>query len=162
MTIPGPINGESQPPRRTAIIILMAVVVAAVAAVSWWMTRDGAAQATAAVMQVREIPADARAPEGVRIRVRVLNATSTRGLARRVTNVVRELGFDVVDYDNAREQSQQSVVMANTGNRDWAERLARGLQIDSVTVSNDSSLFTDLTVLVGSDWRADPSYPFRP
>ena len=38
-----------------------------------------------------------RAPEGVRIRVQVLTATKTRGLARRATMLLRDRGFDVVE-----------------------------------------------------------------
>ena len=41
--------------------------------------------------------AEVRAPDGVRIRVQVLNATKTRGLARRATMLLRDRGFDVVE-----------------------------------------------------------------
>ncbi|HEX7941572.1 MAG TPA: LytR C-terminal domain-containing protein, partial [Gemmatimonadaceae bacterium] len=40
---------------------------------------------------------EVRAPDGVRIRVQVLNTTKTRGLARRATRLLRDRGFDVVE-----------------------------------------------------------------
>src|SRR6185503_7191863 len=39
---------------------------------------------------------DQMAPDGVRVRVQVINATNIRGLARRATQVLRDRGFDVV------------------------------------------------------------------
>lgn len=161
MTMPEPVERETRPARRGYIILLMALVVSAVAAASWWMMRAEAAPMTTAEA-VAELDPDARAPDGVRIRVRVLNTTSTRGLARRVTNFIRDLGYDVVDYDTGRDKRAVTTIVVHTGHLDWAQRLARGLQVDSIETSPDSSRHVDLTVLVGTDWKAPASQPFRP
>ena len=126
-------------------------------------TRDGDKPVSTAEA-VAQLDPDARAPEGVRVRVRVLNTTNTRGLARRVTNYIRDLGFDVVEYGNADTDDKRAVttVIVHTGNMDWAKRLAKGLETDSIETDSDSSRYVDLTVLIGSNWKTPASQPFRP
>src|SRR5204862_8161214 len=48
-------------------------------------------------------PPRIRAPDSVRIRVQVLNATKIHGLARRATMLLRDRGFDVVETGNVNE-----------------------------------------------------------
>ena len=164
MTIPDPVSPEQRPARRGTIILVMAAVVAIVATAAWWVsTRDGDKPVSTAEA-VAQLDPDARAPEGVRVRVRVLNTTNTRGLARRVTNYIRDLGFDVVEYGNADTDDKRAVttVIVHTGNMDWAKRLAKGLETDSIETDSDSSRYVDLTVLIGSNWKTPASQPFRP
>ena len=79
--------------RTWAVVVGLAVVVVIASAV---VTRCGAiaagADARAAARDVRR----AR-PDGVRVRVQVLNGTKVRGLARRATMLLRDRGFDVVE-----------------------------------------------------------------
>jgi hypothetical protein len=113
---------------------------------------------------VREIlshPVDARAPEGVRVRVEVLNASSTPGLARRATFHLRDRGFDVVASGNAREQLDSTVVLVRSGNAEWARLVARAMGDAAVEARPDSSRYLDVTVLVGASWRP-PAEPFNP
>ena len=164
MTIPDPIAPEQQrPPRRGIVLLIMVAVVATVAGASWWVsTRNDDVPRTTAEA-VAELDPDARAPEGVRVRVRVLNTTNTRGLARRVTNFVRDLGFDVVDYGTeSRDKRAITTILVHNGNMDWARRLSRGLETDSIESVPDTSRYVDLTVLIGSDWKPPASQPFRP
>lgn len=104
-----------------------------------------------------------KAPPGVRVRVQVLNATTTRGLARRATELLRDRGFDVVDVGTsaAREQGDSTVVLDRSNHPDWAQRVARALGGASVISRPDSSRYLDITVLVGSTWRP-PAEPFHP
>ncbi len=161
MTVPEPLAPEPRATRRGSVIALMAAVVAAVSLLSWWMTRDEAEVVTTSEA-VEYIDPDWRAPADVRIRVRVLNGTQTRGLARRVTNYIRDLGFDVVDYDSAREPTDISTVTFHSGQREWAEKLALALSIDSIAISDDTSRFVDVTVVVGRNWQPPTSQPLRP
>jgi len=101
------------------------------------------------------------APPGVRVRVEVLNATATRGLARRATRSLRDLGFDVVQVGTARESLDTTVVLARSGNPAWAELVARALGGARVEIRRDSSRYLDVTVLVGRNW-APPAEPFYP
>ena len=104
----------------------------------------------------------AHAPSGMRIRVRVLNTTSTRGLAKRVTSSLRELGYDVVDFDSDPKSARTStVILSHTGHDVWAQRLRRALGTGVVEASSDSLRYVDFTVLVGSDWKP-PTQSFRP
>jgi hypothetical protein len=104
---------------------------------------------------------DGRAPDGVRIRVEVLNATATPGLARRATFHLRDRGFDVVASGNAREPRDSTVVLDRSGNPEWARLVARAMGGAAIEVRPDSSRYLDVTVLVGASWRppAEPFYP---
>ena len=95
-------------------------------------------------------------PEGVRIRVEVLNATTTRGLARRGTFYLRDLGFDVVSSGNSAERLDSTVVIVRNGRMDWGELAAKGLGGARVEARPDTSRYLDLTILLGTAWRPPP------
>jgi hypothetical protein len=105
--------------------------------------------------------ARAEAPSGVRIRVQVLNATRTRGLARRATRYLRDRGFDVVDVATASQVRDSTLVIDRSGHPEWAELVARAFGGAAVASRLDSSRYLDVTVLVGRDWTppAEPFYP---
>lgn len=103
----------------------------------------------------------ARAPDGVRIRVQVLNTTSTRGLARRATRLLRDRGFDVVDMGNASPALDTTLVLDRTGHPAWATSVARVLTPSRAESRPDSSRYLDVTVLLGRTWRP-PTEPFDP
>lgn len=105
--------------------------------------------------------ADDHAPADTRIRVQVLNATTTRGLARRATDVLRDKGFDVVDVGTSRQQSDSTVVLDLSGHPDWARRVAAAMGGAQIVTRPDSSRYLDITVLIGASWRP-PSQPFHP
>jgi len=101
------------------------------------------------------------APEGVRVRVQVLNATTTRGLARRATALLRDHGFDVVEIGTVSEQRDSTLVLDRSGHPDWAQRVAAALGTATVLARPDTSRYLDVTVLLGRSWRppAEPFYP---
>jgi hypothetical protein len=100
-------------------------------------------------------------PEGTRIKVEVLNASETRGVARLATFALRDAGFDVVFFGNTNERHDSTVVRDRSGHADWAE-LARGVMSPArVETKPDSGRLVDLTVLIGARWRP-PTEPFRP
>ncbi|MDQ3950156.1 MAG: LytR C-terminal domain-containing protein [Gemmatimonadota bacterium] len=101
------------------------------------------------------------APSRVRIRVQVLNATSTRGLARRTTVFLRDRGFDVVEVATAPQSRDSTLVIDRSGHPEWAQLVARALGGVQVEARPDSSRYLDITVLVGRDWTP-PSDPFYP
>lgn len=107
------------------------------------------------------VPTDVRAPAGVRIRVQVLNATKTRGLARRATMLLRDRGFDVVEVGTTNEKHDSTVVVDLSGHLEWANRAARLFGPAIVATRIDTSRYLDIAVLVGSTWRppAEPFYP---
>lgn len=102
-----------------------------------------------------------RAPDGVRIKVEVLNATRSRGLARRVTLYLRDRGFDVVAMGTSGRMQSNTVVLDRSNHPDWAKTLGQVLRADTVEERPDTSRYLDATVLIGSDWAA-PALPFYP
>jgi hypothetical protein len=95
-----------------------------------------------------------RAPAG-RVRVQVLNATRTHGLARSATDVLRDRGFDVVETGNGRGFSaDSSLVLDRVGNLETARQAAAALGITRVETRRDDNLLLDVTVVLGSDWKA--------
>jgi hypothetical protein len=107
-------------------------------------------------------PSHARAPEGVRVRVEVINTTRTRGLARRATRVLRDLGYDVVEMGTAGPMRDTTLVLDRSGHPDWAESVAKALgPVSRAEARRDSSRYLDVTVLLGSAWRP-PAEPLNP
>jgi hypothetical protein len=106
------------------------------------------------------IPDNAKPPEGVRIKVEVLNGTRTKGLARRATQFLREHGFDVVGSGTNPDQMPSTLVLDRSGHPDWAARVGRAMNAP-VLERPDSSRYLDVTVILGADWRA-PALPFHP
>lgn len=146
-----------QRPVRSAVVVILSVA----AALAGSVQRSSAHESDGAA-QVAVTDSSARAPKGTRIRVRVLNGTTTRGLAKRVTFVLRDFGYDVVDYDTDNTgQRAATVIRSHTGHDEWAQRLRRAVGTGDVIASKDSSRYVDFTVVVGSDWKAPPQ-SFRP
>lgn len=102
-----------------------------------------------------------RVPSGVRIRVQVLNATATRGLARRATGYLRDRGFDVVDMATAPQSRDSTLIIDHSGNPEWARLVSRAFGGAAVEHGPDSSRYLDVTVLIGRDWTP-PTEPFYP
>jgi hypothetical protein len=102
------------------------------------------------------IPDDGVAPAGERVRVQVLNATRTRGLARRATRHLRARGFDVVEVGTGREQRDSTLVIDRSGRPAWAARVAAALGDAAVEARPDSTRYLDVTVLLGASWSPPP------
>ena len=141
--------------RRTIALVLLAAV--ALGGAGWgvprWRHRPGRA--------IGGGIGDARAPDGVRIKVQVLNATKVRGLARRATMHLRDRGFDVVDVGTDPNARDSVLVLDRSGHPEWAKLVARALGGAQVLARPDSSRYLDVTVLLGGSWRppAEPFYP---
>jgi ribosomal protein S8E len=105
-------------------------------------------------------PDNAKAPPNTRIKIEVLNATRTNGLARRATLFLRDRGFDVVAIGTVTEQRTETMVIDRSGHPAWARLIANAMGA-VVTSRPDSSRYVDATVLVGANWRppAEPFYP---
>ena len=141
-------------------IVCLVLVVGGMSAVAQSTTSTSNKPATGVLRSLADTAA--HAPKGTRIRVRVLNTTSTRGLAKRVAFSLRDFGYDVVDFDSDIKAARAgTVILSHTGHDAWALRLRRALGAGVVEASSDSLRYVDFTVLVGNDWKA-PSQSFRP
>lgn len=95
-----------------------------------------------------------------RIRVEVLNAGGTRGMAARATDYLRDRGFDVVYYGNASSFGLDSTrVLDRTGSLEAARAVAGILGTGVPEVDPDTSRFVDVTVLLGTDWSDETVTP---
>ncbi|MDQ3556381.1 MAG: LytR C-terminal domain-containing protein [Gemmatimonadota bacterium] len=95
------------------------------------------------------------AREGERVRVEVLNAAGTPGLAREATRRLRDAGFDVVFFGNAPGGRRDSTeVLDRSGRPEDAQRVAEALGVLRVTAAPDADLYLDVSVVLGADWAA--------
>lgn len=139
--------------RRVLLASAVAVAVLVVAIAAWRLV-----EASPAVDSRDQV----HAPPGVRIRVEVLNATTTPRLARQATRVLRSRGFDVVAIGNAGEMLDTTLVLDRTGHPEWASLVAAAMEDGAgVEARPDTSRYLDVTVLVGSSWTPPPQalYP---
>jgi hypothetical protein len=110
----------------------------------------------------RADPPDASTTNNARVRVQVLNATTTRGLARKATMHLRDRGFDVLEVGTSAEQLDSSLVIDRSGKPELAKRVAEALGAGTrIEARPDSSRYLDVTVLLGRSWRP-PAQPFYP
>ncbi len=157
-------RGASPRQRWTIVVIVALVMLGAAAARILSTKRTPTADGGGGVASVASVETDslAHAPPGVRIRVRVVNATEQRGLARKVTLLLRDLGYDVVDFDGDRkERREHSVIVAHGAHDDWGTHLQHAMATTLLERSSDSSRYVDFTVLVGRDWQPS-AQPLRP
>ena len=140
------------------LVVLAVLLSAGGYGVMRWRHRD---PVTAALRGDVRAVAEVRAPEGVRVRVQVVNTTKTRGLARRATLYLRDRGFDVVELGSAGPVRDETLVLDRSGHTEWARAVAAALGGAEVEARPDSSRYLDVTVLLGSSWRppAEPFYP---
>lgn len=121
--------------------------------------------ATAMALPARRGPGRTReeavASRGARIRVQVLNATKTRGLARRAMLYLRDQGFDVVEMGTMSATRDTTLVLDRSQHLEWARTVATSLGAARVESRPDTSRYLDVTVLIGSSWRP-PAQPFYP
>ena len=111
-----------------------------------------------------ESPAERVLAEG-RVRVEVLNGGGVTGMARAATEILRDVGFDVVEIGNTRwDPERRSSVIDRVGRADVAQAVAAELGIDNVQSDPDPNLYVDVSVVLGSEWtnptasvRADPA-----
>ncbi|MCU0624676.1 MAG: LytR C-terminal domain-containing protein [Gemmatimonadaceae bacterium] len=140
--------------------LVVAAVVTAIVLLSAGGRRGDASRAPQAMRSSATSDTAARAPMHTRVRVRVLNASTRTGMARRAALYLRDMGYDVVDWGTdpvARDRTQ----VDDHGHPEWASRVARALGGATVVARADSLRQLDLTVRLGRDWRSPVGF-FRP
>jgi len=158
-----PVPLETTRRNRSAwIMFALFAVIAAGAGAAWWQRRASETAPAATPTGALLSDTTAHAPKGVRVRVRVVNATTTYGLARRATLLLRDFGYDVVDYGtDTRRRRDTTRIEVHTGADATGERIRRVLGTGAVATVRDSLRYVDVTVLLGRDWQA-PAQPLRP
>ena len=137
--------------------VIVVVVAVAIAAVTM-RERSVPVRSTALG---RLVAREVSAPPNTRVRVEIINATRTSGLARRVTRLLRDRGFDVVKYATSATLQDSTVVLDRSSHPDWARLVGQALGGAKVEARPDTSRYVDVTVVLGTAWRAPPQ-PFSP
>lgn len=138
-----------------------ALVVAVIGVTAAVVTMRDQARPVRATALGRLVTRDVKAPADTRIRVEIVNATKTSGLARRVTRLLRDKGFDVVKYTTSSTTQDSTIVLDRTEHPEWAKLVGEALGAARVEARPDTSRYVDVTVVLGSTWRA-PAQPFSP
>ncbi|HUQ83729.1 MAG TPA: LytR C-terminal domain-containing protein [Gemmatimonadaceae bacterium] len=145
--------------RARWLIAVLVVAVVGVAATA--LTMRARATPVRSTALGRLVTREVTAPPNTRIRVEIINATRTSGLARRVTRLLRDRGFDVVKYTTSTATQDTTVVLDRTEHPEWAKLVGQALGAARVEARPDTSRYVDVTVVLGSAWRAPPQ-PFSP
>lgn len=140
-------------------LAVLAIVIAGVAAGALTMRRTATPVRSTALGRL--VTREVTAPPNTRVRVEVINATRTSGLARRVTRLLRDRGFDVVKYSTSSVTQDSTIVLDRTDHPEWARLVGQALGAARVEARPDTSGYVDVTVLLGSTWRPPPQ-PFSP
>ena len=148
--------------RNWMIAIAVALLLTGGAGMCWW---KGASPASDGGRPGRTLfTPQERAPDGVRIRVEILNATATPRLAQSATRLLRDRGFDVVATGNSPARRDSTLVLDRTNHPEWARLVASVLGRSgsgAVELRPDTSRYVDITVLLGADWTP-PTKAFHP
>lgn len=90
-----------------------------------------------------------------KIKVSVLNGCGESGVAARTQKYLEDLNFDVVEIANYKGDMPVTIIFDRTGNPDAARKLSSsiGAGPESVVPAPDSSLFVDLCVIIGDDYK---------
>jgi hypothetical protein len=94
-----------------------------------------------------------RLPQAATVRVEVLNGSGRDGMARRAAQVLRRIGFDVVEIGDAeRDDFERTVVVERrSGDLRHARMLARAIGCPRVVQDVDSLKYLEVTVILGRD-----------
>lgn len=90
-----------------------------------------------------------------RVRIEVVNGSGVNRVGRRATNHLRGLGFDVRDISDTIAVFEKTEIVEHTDRRGRNGReVARALKFrGEVRELIDSTLFKDVTVIVGKNYR---------
>lgn len=92
--------------------------------------------------------------ERERVSVEVLNGSGATGAAARVSNRLRDMGFDVKTFGNARNpNNERSVLLDRSGREGATQSIADSL--GGVPIRGDPApeLYLDATLILGPDWE---------
>ena len=139
------------------LLVALAVVIAFAASAIFGLRGSDAEEQVEPRTASRSLPGSA--VSDARGRVEILNGAGTPGLAKLATEKLREAGFDVVQFGNARKRTDTSSVLDRVGNPELATSVGRALGIGRVETVIDTTRFVDATVIIGKDWTQKPRTP---
>jgi len=92
--------------------------------------------------------------EGARVSLEVLNGAGDRGAAERMSERLRDMGFDVKTFGNASSFDQARTELLDRSGRTGAvQTIADSLGGVPVRAEPAPDLYLDATLMLGDDWR---------
>lgn len=89
-----------------------------------------------------------------RISVEVLNGAGEPGAAARVTEALRDAGYDVKTFGNAPSfEYDATVVIDRSGRPEAARSVADALGTEGIRSELRPDLYLDATIILGRDWK---------
>ena len=89
-----------------------------------------------------------------RISVEVLNGAGVPGAAARITEALRDAGYDVKTFGNAPSFEYAETLVIDRSERSGAARsVADALGVDEVRSEPQPALYLDATIILGMDWK---------
>jgi hypothetical protein len=99
------------------------------------------------------------------LEVEVLDGAGSMRAAQHMTNILRALGYDVVEMKkNNSEIEERTFIFDRSGNLDAAKKLATilGVPQDKVFQKIDRTLYLDMTVVIGKDYSRLKAFQSSP
>lgn len=89
------------------------------------------------------------------LRVEVLNGSGANGIAKKTAQYLKDSKLDVIIISNAKYDtiSQTIVIDRMKENRAYAKYVAAKLHCSNIADVIDSSLYVDVTVIIGKDYK---------
>jgi len=116
-----------------------------------WGNRRGDSVATNAVPRSSDV---ATAVDEYRVSLEVLNGVGDQGAAELMSGHLRDMGFDVKTFGNARERGHPKTVLLDRSEREGAaQAISDALGGVPVAVEPAPELYLDATLILGEDWR---------
>lgn len=89
-----------------------------------------------------------------KIRIEVINASGVPGLAKKVTFLLREDGFDVVYFTHVAETLNKSVIVERSDSSfSHAKHLSKWLGVPEITLEWDYDKISDCALVIGTDYQ---------
>jgi len=89
--------------------------------------------------------------QGPKLRIEVWNASSKGKLAEKVTWILRNQGFDVVNYGSYATRQKRTLIKDLTGDLRSAQRIASIIACGEVVTRYDDKRYVDISVTLGED-----------
>ena len=94
-------------------------------------------------------------------KVQILNGCGVKGVAERLTNIIRQKGFDVAEFGNYTPLGEEgyyydvpeTIVIDRSGEYDAAKKIARILETDNIIKQISKELMVDVTIIIGKDYK---------
>jgi len=93
----------------------------------------------------------ASAVQGPKVRIEVWNASGKTKLAEKITWILRDRGFDVINYGTYATTQKKTLIKDLTGDLRSAQRIAEILSCGEVITRYDAKRFIDISVTLGED-----------